>query len=78
MAKQIIFYMCGTIKDQSCVVAHSDDAQKDNGRTHMTETAPMDPTDVDVCICTFRRPHIEKTLTSIARQNLNVTVVKSE
>lgn len=37
----------------------------------MTETAPIAPADVDVCICTFRRPHIEKTLKSIARQNLN-------
>jgi succinoglycan biosynthesis protein ExoM len=29
------------------------------------------PADVDVCICTFRRPHIEETLKSIAQQNIN-------
>ncbi len=37
----------------------------------MTETAPAERADVDVCICTFRRPHIAKTLKSIARQSLN-------
>lgn len=27
-------------------------------------------TDIDICICTFRRPHIAETIKSIARQNL--------
>jgi succinoglycan biosynthesis protein ExoM len=39
----------------------------------MTETAPMAPADVDVCICTFRRPHIEETLKSIVQQTLGLT-----
>ncbi|MDE2337475.1 MAG: glycosyltransferase family 2 protein, partial [Alphaproteobacteria bacterium] len=35
----------------------------------MTENLPA--ADIDVCICTFRRPHLAATLASVARQNLD-------
>ncbi len=37
----------------------------------MTETSSTAPADIDVCVCTFRRPHIAATLASIAWQRLD-------
>ena len=40
----------------------------------MTETESTTPSDVDVCICTFRRPNIAETLKSIAQQTPGSTL----
>jgi len=56
-------------------VVSGERARFDAAKSSMTEVAPRMATgsadiiaDIDVCVCTFRRPHLRTTLASIARQ----------